>query len=765
MNADPIFYTQVDDSVINVLNKRLQYYATENRESGAHEWLFKKMAWAVASAKNGEREAMIEISNKGGIGKAGVYTQQPSNDGSSKYYPKPQIESVNVSAEGDFGSIIKIELKFQVHTLADLNAMQAFFDIGGDLSVSWGWNYAGGAGGRDGNFNGKIYNFSYSVNSAGGFECATYAMMPGITIIGGNVDAPKKTAGEKLEDALGNVLSPNSIINKYKYEERRLASNSPISTDAKDNDGYLLIRYAQDWAEAKDPAGQPEQTEEEKQQNRANLDGKQLTKQTVQDSDPLIVFDSNFAKFIAYIDTLETVYEIQDENGKLYKVIAKKDGTYVFYADQTLYQNYNDAVSAASIKLQEDAAKKASEERIGGGVAALAAGALGAPIIGIGIAADAEARAREIENSVKATGDYHLYISLEKLVKDINEMARENSQWFSYNNVRIVCDGNVTKGLFPTDTTKLVSANPTELLIPGYATYGPKHTFTFGQTYEDATRLQGDLSKCMISFKWLQDIFTKVGMDKTKNSKSADSSVAGMLQKVFDLIYKHTGERFKLTMVTNPKGPGTEILIVDMNFIDTTDVYLYPITAVTQGSIARSISLSSKVPNEFQTAAFVSANNAFSGPNINMGNVVGNVANTPPPNSPISQTELAQSDPQALTDAKASMDAAGVTPNNVKSLQASMKRERISVPESFAVGKEVIPFPLDFSVTLDGIEGFIFGNAITCNYLPAVYKQESTKMAFTVTKVNHTISNNDWTTTLNTVCRIVSSGTETFTTA
>lgn len=764
MNADPIFYTQVDDSVINVLNKRLQYYATEDRESGAHEWLFKKMAWAVASAKNGEREAMIEISNKGGIGKAGVYTQQPSNDGSSKYYPKPQIESVNVSAEGDFGSIIKIELKFQVHTLADLNAMQAFFDIGGDLSVSWGWNYAGGAGGRDGNFNGKIYNFSYSVNSAGGFECATYAMMPGITIIGGNVDAPKKTAGEKLEDALGNILSPNSIINKYKYEERRLASDSPISVDANDNDGYLLVRYALDWAEAKDPTGEAELTEDEKQQNRATLEGKKQNRQIVQGSNNSIRFDSNKAKFIGYLDTLETVYEIQDENStfKLYKVVAKKDGTYVFYADQQLYQNYNDAIEAANTKKLQEAEADASTTRVVGGAVALAAGAIGTPALGIAVAAAAEADAQYIESSVKATGDYHLYISLERLVKDINEMARENSQWFFQNNVRIVCDGSITKGLFPSDTSKLVSANPTELLFPGYATYGPKHTFTFGPTYEDAVKLQGDLSKCMISFKWLQDTFTKVGMDKTKNSKSADSSVAGMLQKVFDLIYKHSGERFKLAMITNPKGIGTEILIVDVNFVDTTDVYLYPITAVTQGSIARSISLSSKVPNEFQTAAFVAANNAFSGPGANMGNVVGNIAGTPPP---AQQIDAAQSDPQALSDAKASMDAAGVTPNNVKSLQAAMKRERISVPETFAVGKEVIPFPLDFSVTLDGIEGFIFGNAITCNYLPAVYKKESTQMAFTVTKVNHTISNNDWTTTLNTVCRIVSNGGTTFTTA
>jgi hypothetical protein len=66
--------------------------------------------------------------------------------------------------------------------------------------------------------------------------------------------------------------------------------------------------------------------------------------------------------------------------------------------------------------------------------------------------------------------------------------------------------------------------------------------------------------------------------------------------------------------------------------------------------------------------------------------------------------------------------------------------------------KEAIPFPIDFSCTLDGIEGFVFGNAITTNYLPTIYKKS--KVIFTVVRVEHNISGNDWTTTLGTACRI-----------
>ena len=52
-------------------------------------------------------------------------------------------------------------------------------------------------------------------------------------------------------------------------------------------------------------------------------------------------------------------------------------------------------------------------------------------------------------------------------------------------------------------------------------------------------------------------------------------------------------------------------------------------------------------------------------------------------------------------------------------------------------------------------EGFVFGNAVTCNYLPTAYSNSSNnKICFTVSTVEHNISQNDWTTTLNTMCRV-----------
>ncbi len=66
-----------------------------------------------------------------------------------------------------------------------------------------------------------------------------------------------------------------------------------------------------------------------------------------------------------------------------------------------------------------------------------------------------------------------------------------------------------------------------------------------------------------------------------------------------------------------------------------------------------------------------------------------------------------------------------------------------------------VPYPLNLSVTIDGIEGIIFGNTVTTNYLPSIFKDEAgDKIVFTVTQVDHDISISDWTTTINTVCRM-----------
>lgn len=66
-------------------------------------------------------------------------------------------------------------------------------------------------------------------------------------------------------------------------------------------------------------------------------------------------------------------------------------------------------------------------------------------------------------------------------------------------------------------------------------------------------------------------------------------------------------------------------------------------------------------------------------------------------------------------------------------------------------------YPVKFSVTMDGINGFKFGDTLSTTMIPAIYNT-TYRMVFTVTKIIHTIENKDWTTQLETVARVTSIG-------
>lgn len=61
-----------------------------------------------------------------------------------------------------------------------------------------------------------------------------------------------------------------------------------------------------------------------------------------------------------------------------------------------------------------------------------------------------------------------------------------------------------------------------------------------------------------------------------------------------------------------------------------------------------------------------------------------------------------------------------------------------------------MPIPFEFSFTLDGIGGFAFGQAVSTNRLPPKLREA---YDFQVTAVEHSVTPNDWTTTVNTIFR------------
>ena len=208
--AETVFYTAVDGKVSSILDARKSYYRSEDRSSGAHKWLFQKMAWATAYAYNeaNKKSKSLAVSTQGGLGKiqgdtssGGLYKNAafPSSQYSDagRFIPKPHINSVKISNEGDFGSLKKSEVSFTVYSRADLDSCQPFFDLGANLSIQYGWNDAGGAGGPNGQFDGTIYNFTYSVNANGGFDCTSYGIGKGINALGGDAKAASDSDGKK----------------------------------------------------------------------------------------------------------------------------------------------------------------------------------------------------------------------------------------------------------------------------------------------------------------------------------------------------------------------------------------------------------------------------------------------------------------------------------------------------------------------------------------------------------------------------------------
>lgn len=656
-----IFYTDVDDSVKNALTNRKHYYGGTFRDTDAHAWLTRKMAYVEAFASNtaAGRKASLTIRNQGGVGgENSLYSNTTSGHG--LYQPKPHIVSVKVSNEGDFGSLKKCEVVFAVYNLKDLDSVQAFFDIGGDLSLSYGWSNASAGAGNKGKFSGKIYNFNYNVNSQGGFDCITYGIGEGINILASSAKSSVQSqTGISTAIDTAQILDVNLLgIIRQMVNEHKPAANSidelitnPDGT-VKSGTGIGAIALATGW-------------------------------------------DSLIHQPIEYYISLEGLVNVINT-----RILTKAN-----ISDR--FKEHNSALNYLS------------------------------SITG------------HTSNDWKGY-PYTMPNPVDTFDKSLSQSDLQKVDILS--KIRLVSNSDVTRGILPENDTDLISANPLCIIFPGYSKYGPNSNY-FSRTQSASSFLTGDLSKTLVNINWLEKMFNELGNSTSDNQKSADQTFSKFFKNIFNSILDNSGTRFKLTLVTNPKDE-YQVFIADINYIDG-NIVPYELTAVNANSICRAMSLQSKIPPEFATAAFVSAANTMTSQRGDLSIITGTNA-AKKDNNGIDIVKIRKD----LGATKSMLNGQGPTPSNVSSLQSALRNAYQFITGISAkqvqlgqAPKESIPFPLNFSATLDGIEGFIFGNVVTTNYLPSVY--QTTKLAFTITKVEHIISNNDWTTVLSTVCRLM----------
>lgn len=273
--------------------------------------------------------------------------------------------------------------------------------------------------------------------------------------------------------------------------------------------------------------------------------------------------------------------------------------------------------------------------------------------------------------------------------------------------------------------------------------------------------------------------------DAPTKKQNASLNLEEFLQDIFQVIKKASAGFIDLTLISNPgnvSGFGAEnMIIVDRNARPNsgtpTPISFDPAAG---DGITRQLLLSGKVPKSIAADAFTKATNATD-PMASAGTreIVQNTdsesgdpdvqadldrveaARASGYTGPVATPALAARAAQTTTrwqEALATMYQSGCSSEGVAALvdffrsqiQSEVNKGNIT---TFASPK----YPLELDLTLNGIEGFKFGDLITSKLLPNIYRNEldESKIGFTVTRVSHKIDNNDWTTSLTGTCRLL----------
>jgi hypothetical protein len=334
-------------------------------------------------------------------------------------------------------------------------------------------------------------------------------------------------------------------------------------------------------------------------------------------------------------------------------------------------------------------------------------------------------------SKLETPADPIFYVTLKTIVDLINKMLTGINVPFRY-----VCNENTTTSLVD---PYMKSANPLVLMIPGRIDYSSQFKIT-DTGYESAIA-NGDLSKLLISTDWL--LKTSEEYQRTIGGQLPNDAgqIATFLQKIFDMIKTYTGSYHLLSLITDPKENNpTTWHIVDSNYIQST-VNPYVFEVGTKRSMVRAVQLNTKIPSKFAAAAYISARSGTQSSATSDTYVSPTIVGA-------AKNELAFNPADVKTFAfDLILD---ISDTNINKMSAFLTKLKASKPAT-AAPNSLQPAAFDLSVTVDGIDGIVFGNTISTNYIPSLYAKD---VYFTVTNVEHNIANNDWTTTLSTVMRM-----------
>jgi hypothetical protein len=414
--------------------------------------------------------------------------------------------------------------------------------------------------------------------------------------------------------------------------------------------------------------------------------------------------------------------------------------------------------------------------------------------------------------SVKEVAETILaYISLENLVKLINNIIKQFStrEIPLYDSSEVIGNGYTTSLFFtgPADFKKFAFATQ----INGLLTLVAKPAeikrsdlmlnFKIAETNEFyfPGTADVDLSKLIL---FNVDFISKELENILSNDKNIQNKkIISFLNNLFDQLETDTGGIISLTIVDGQKdinGKIQTIKILNNNGAPTKElnnIKVLTLPAVTKGSVVRNLSIESSVPDQIQAevATFTRAGLTYMDRGDNevdynyavksLDTLIENLKEIDRlgyfllhiRSDDTKATNSTAADPKRRGHSDnwlhpTDMLPADIWPSSVRNIYRKIysltqnqilngNGSRISNYNNVFLLPTAI-FPIKLKVTLDGIEGFNYGNSITTNWLPKQYRKTKdgrpAPIYWTVVKIRHIIQNNDWSTELETIYRIKS---------
>jgi len=373
------------------------------------------------------------------------------------------------------------------------------------------------------------------------------------------------------------------------------------------------------------------------------------------------------------------------------------------------------------------------------------------------------------------------YIKLGDLTELVNGLIRKSEEGgvLGVSDLfYVVCNGNQTEHL-----PDIVSCAPEQVFFPDptmgkYGNFIPFKTEPLltmdsdGTTQLDSNTI--NIGNILISTTTIIESYRQFVKDNQTNIEF--KNITKFFETIISKINYASGETYQLScrllepeqlqggtkggMKSPRTGASKAILSIEDNNLSRSaveEVTPYEFNSSIAKPIIKSVSISSKPPGPAATAAYAEARASKSGKGL--GPQQGDVRTAQ--NKEIDEDKFKKQYDEALDainkvkDSFASTGASDKFTTDLKGNYAKYKR----AAQGGAAGSgghwlNRAIYPVDLTLTIDGINGFKFGDIIKINLIPSTYNLEEVDMVFCITKVSHTIRDGVWETKLETKSRI-----------